>query len=116
MNVGKAHFCLSHRLNVCPSSSVAEISQETMPSELPVRGDPFTEVQLELSFPKGRPLFILNGRKLQLLQPLDRDKDNLSHIVFQVKFKFFYTFVTPSDSVFRPALTIFGHPMVYIDE
>lgn len=61
-----------------------EISQETMPTELPIRGDPFTEVQLELSFPKGKPLFILNGRKLQLLQPLDRDKDNLSHIVFQV--------------------------------
>lgn len=61
-----------------------EIAQETMPVELPIRGDPFTEFQLELSFPKGHPLFILNGRKLQLLQPLDRDKDNLSHIVFQV--------------------------------
>ncbi|XP_024216302.1 cadherin-99C, partial [Halyomorpha halys] len=61
-----------------------EISQETTPLELPIRGDPFTEVQLELVFPKGNPLFILNGRKLQLLQPLDRDVDNLSHIVFQV--------------------------------
>lgn len=29
-------------------------------------------------------MFILNEKRLQLLQPLDRDEENLSHIVFQV--------------------------------
>ncbi|KAI9576988.1 hypothetical protein GQX74_014355 [Glossina fuscipes] len=32
----------------------------------------------------GQPIFLLNGKRLQLLQPLDRDEENLSHIVFQV--------------------------------
>lgn len=39
---------------------------------------------MELVFPKGNQIFLLNGKTLQLLQPLDRDKENLSHIVFQV--------------------------------
>jgi len=47
-------------------------------------GDPFRDVALDLVFPKDKPVFILNGKKLQLLEPLDRDDDNLSHIVFQV--------------------------------
>lgn len=29
-------------------------------------------------------MFILNGKKLQLLEPLDRDADKLSHVVIQV--------------------------------
>lgn len=60
------------------------IGQRTTPTELPIYGDPFTEIALELVFPKGNPLFLLNGKTLELLQPLDRDKENLSHIVFQV--------------------------------
>lgn len=51
---------------------------------LPISGDPLTDVSLDLVFPKGTPYFSLNGKRLQLLSPLDRDKDNLSHIVFQV--------------------------------
>jgi protocadherin-15 len=47
-------------------------------------GDPFRDVTLDLVFPKDKPVFILNVKKLQLLEPLDRDEDNLSHIVFQV--------------------------------
>ncbi|KAH8294616.1 hypothetical protein KR018_000432 [Drosophila ironensis] len=60
------------------------IGQPTNPSELPIFGDPETEIALNLVFPKGQPIFQLNGKKLQLLQPLDRDEENLSHIVFQV--------------------------------
>ncbi|KAI8045501.1 cadherin-99C isoform X1 [Drosophila gunungcola] len=60
------------------------IGQPTTPPELPIFGDPETEIALNLVFPKGQPIFQLNGKKLQLLQPLDRDEENLSHIVFQV--------------------------------
>lgn len=63
---------------------VLGIGQRTTPPELPIYGDPFTEIALELVFPKGNPIFSLNGKTLELLQPLDRDKENLSHIVFQV--------------------------------
>ncbi|XP_014256144.1 cadherin-99C isoform X2 [Cimex lectularius] len=61
-----------------------EISQETKPREIPIYGDPFADIHLDLIFPKKKQMFILNGKKLQLLRPLDRDKDNLSHTVFQL--------------------------------
>lgn len=61
-----------------------DIGQRTAPPELPIYGDPVDEISLELIFPKGNPVFLLNGKTLQLLQPLDRDKENLSHIIFQV--------------------------------
>lgn len=62
----------------------SDIDQRTTPPELPIFGDPFTEIALELNFPKGNQIFLLNGKSLQLLQPLDRDAENLSHIIFQV--------------------------------
>lgn len=65
----------------------ADVGQRTVPAELPIYGDPYTEIALELVFPKGNPIFLLNGKTLQLLQPLDRDEENLSHIVFQVSKK-----------------------------
>lgn len=65
----------------CP---ISDVGQSTIPAEIPIEGDPFSEIILDLVFPKGNPLFILNGKKLQLLEPLDRDAENLSHIVFQV--------------------------------
>lgn len=62
------------------------IDQKTVPEELPVSGDPYNETMLELIFPGRKiPLFKLNGKKLQLLEPLDRDDENLSHVVFQVR-------------------------------
>lgn len=61
------------------------IDQRTVPEELPVSGDPYNETMLELIFPGRAPLFKLNGKKLQLLEPLDRDDENLSHVVFQVR-------------------------------
>lgn len=64
--------------------SYSDIGQRTTPADLPIIGDPFTEISLELVFPKGNPIFLLNGKSLQLLQPLDRDEDNISHIVFHV--------------------------------
>ncbi|KAG8223914.1 hypothetical protein J437_LFUL001994 [Ladona fulva] len=66
-------------------SAKPEVSQSTTPEELPVVGDPFSgEIGLSLNFPRGPAKFALNGKRLQLLQPLDRDKDNLSHIIFQL--------------------------------
>ncbi|XP_044262144.1 cadherin-99C [Tribolium madens] len=60
------------------------ISQETVPPELPIVGEPNVDIFLDLAFPKGPALFFLNGKKLQLLAPLDRDENSLSHIVFQL--------------------------------
>lgn len=63
---------------------ITELDQETTPAELPIFGDPDSDIVLDLVFPKGNTLFSLSGKKLRLLAPLDRDADNLSHIVFQV--------------------------------
>lgn len=60
------------------------IGQQTTPPELPIFGDAESEISLELIFQKTEPIFSLSGKTLQLLKPLDRDKDNLSHIIFQV--------------------------------
>lgn len=64
---------------------LSDVGQRTTPTELPIFGDPYTEIALELVFPRGNPIFLLNGKTLQLLQPLDRDEENISHIVFQVR-------------------------------
>lgn len=64
--------------------SLAEVNQSTIPAQLPVVGEPGDDVILTTVFPKGPTLFELDGKRLQLLQPLDRDADNLSHMVFQV--------------------------------
>lgn len=66
------------------------IGQQTTPPELPIFGDPEKEISLELVFQKIEPVFSLSGKTLQLLKPLDRDKDNLSHIIFQVCLSFFH--------------------------
>ncbi|XP_055588402.1 cadherin-99C isoform X2 [Uranotaenia lowii] len=60
------------------------IGQTTTPPELPIYGDPEQEIALELIFPKGNPTFTLDGKSLRLIHPLDRDEENLSHIVFQI--------------------------------
>ncbi|XKL62751.1 hypothetical protein PGB90_002584 [Kerria lacca] len=59
-------------------------NQSTVPLELPITGDPYTEINLNLIFPKGNPVFTLRGKHLELIAPLDRDAENLSHIVFQL--------------------------------
>ncbi|KAM3966913.1 cadherin 99C [Aphomia sociella] len=61
-----------------------QVNQSTIPSELPIVGEPDIDVVLSTVFPKGPTLFQLDGKRLQLLQPLDRDADNLSHMVFQL--------------------------------
>ncbi|KAG5889476.1 hypothetical protein JTB14_026489 [Gonioctena quinquepunctata] len=60
------------------------ISQETIPAELPISGEPNVDIFLDLNFVNGAQIFFLNGKKLQLLAPLDRDEENMSHIVFQL--------------------------------
>ncbi|KAJ8668581.1 hypothetical protein QAD02_010244, partial [Eretmocerus hayati] len=60
------------------------IDQQTVPAELPVSGNPFNETILELTSTKRQPLFTLDGKKPRLLRPLDRDDENLSHLVFQL--------------------------------
>lgn len=60
------------------------IGQQTAPPELPIFGEADKDIKLELVFQKSEPVFSLSGKTLQLLKPLDRDKDNLSHIIFSV--------------------------------
>uniref|UniRef100_A0A1A9ZKZ2 Uncharacterized protein n=1 Tax=Glossina pallidipes TaxID=7398 RepID=A0A1A9ZKZ2_GLOPL len=45
----------------------------------PVFSDPFADIIFDLLFPKGHPIFLLNGKRLQLLQSFDRDEENLSY-------------------------------------
>lgn len=66
------------------SYAVLAINQRTTPIELPIHGDPFTEIALELNFPKGNQIFLLNGKSIELITPLDRDEEDRSHIIFQV--------------------------------
>ncbi|KAG6457226.1 hypothetical protein O3G_MSEX010182, partial [Manduca sexta] len=61
-----------------------QVNQSTIPADLPIVGEPDVDVILSTVFPKGPTLFQLDGKRLQLLQPLDRDADNLSHMVFQL--------------------------------
>lgn len=61
-----------------------QVNQSTVPSILPIVGEPDVDVVLSTVFPKGPTLFQLDGKRLQLLQPLDRDAENLSHMVFQL--------------------------------
>lgn len=60
------------------------MGQETTPPELPIFGDVGTDISLELVFPKIEPVFSLDNKTLKLLGPLDRDKENLGHLIFQV--------------------------------
>lgn len=75
---------LGRRSNRFTGFHFSAIDQRTVPEELPVSGDPYNETTLELIFPGRQPRFKLNGKRLQLLEPLDRDDENLSHVVFQV--------------------------------
>lgn len=77
-------FYTQHIWHIPLSLLITELDQETTPAELPIFGDPDSDIVLDLVFPKGNTLFSLSGKKLRLLAPLDRDADNLSHIVFQV--------------------------------
>ncbi|RVE54613.1 hypothetical protein evm_000734 [Chilo suppressalis] len=61
-----------------------QVNQSTVPAVLPIVGEPDVDVVLSTVFPKGPTLFQLDGKRLQLLQPLDRDAENLSHMVFQL--------------------------------
>lgn len=61
-----------------------EINQPIRPAELPIIGDPYTDISLDLIFSTNNATFTLIGKTIQLTQPLDRDAENLSHIVFQV--------------------------------
>ncbi|KAG5673648.1 hypothetical protein PVAND_003676 [Polypedilum vanderplanki] len=59
-------------------------SQENSP-KLAIHGEVDDEITLGLNLPEGsHNLFKLNGKFLQLVHPLDRDKENLSHIQFSI--------------------------------
>ncbi|CAL8106487.1 unnamed protein product [Orchesella dallaii] len=59
-----------------------ETAQTTNPKELPIIGDPWNQIDLTLVQHEKR-YFRLHGKNLQLSQPLDRDEDDISSIVFQ---------------------------------
>ncbi|XP_065211081.1 cadherin-99C isoform X2 [Planococcus citri] len=61
-----------------------QTNQSTIPAELPIFGDPNSEITLSLLFPKQPAIFKLREKRLQLTAPLDRDAENLSHVIFQV--------------------------------
>ena len=68
-----------------------DFGQETVPGRLPLAGDPGVDIALELVLPPdaGQEMFRLEGKRLRLTRPLDRDVKNrrgqpLSSIVFQV--------------------------------
>jgi hypothetical protein len=82
--------------------SFAAIDQRTTPPVLPIYGDPNEEIALELLFPKGEPVFTVKEKSLQLIKPLDRDEDNLSHIMFQVHtLNTHFPFVATTNLCFR---------------
>ena len=62
----------------------SDFSQRTRPRELPILGEVGQDISLELVFPSGQPSFSLQEKSLHLTSALDRDKDDLSSIVFQV--------------------------------
>ena len=62
-----------------------DFSQLTVPGELPVTGDPGTDITLDLVFSKEEEIFFrLEGKSLRLTKPLDRDEKDRSSLVFQV--------------------------------
>jgi hypothetical protein len=76
-------------LNFLRSSLLSAIGSHGNSPKLPIHGDVEDEITLGLNFPEGSDnnLFKLNGKLLQLVHPLDRDKENLSHIQFTVSLK-----------------------------
>uniref|UniRef100_A0A2S2QWG8 Protocadherin-15 n=1 Tax=Sipha flava TaxID=143950 RepID=A0A2S2QWG8_9HEMI len=62
----------------------SQINQPIKPAELPIIGDPYTDISLDLIFSTNNATFALIGKTIQLTEPLDRDAENLSHTVFQV--------------------------------
>lgn len=69
------------------SFPTAVINTHENSPKLPIHGDD-DEITLGLNLPEGsNNLFKLNGKYLQLVHPLDRDKENLSHIQFSVSIK-----------------------------
>ena len=61
-----------------------DFSQRTRPRELPILGEVGQDISLELVFPDGQASFSLQEKSLHLTGPLDRDRDDLSSLVFQV--------------------------------
>ncbi|CAG7733991.1 unnamed protein product, partial [Allacma fusca] len=61
-----------------------EMDQPTNPRDLPIIGDPYDQIELTLVYPNDKIYFDLVGKRLELNEPLDRDKDDISSIVFQL--------------------------------
>ncbi len=83
VTTGDSHIIL----NVVESTG-AETSQVTSPEEMPVSGFPGDDIRLELFYPESKQFeshFALDGKRLKLLKPLDRDEGDLSSIMFQVR-------------------------------
>ncbi len=70
---------------MCLFETFTETAQTTTPKELPIIGDPWNQIDITL-VQNDKRYFRLHGKKLQLSQPLDRDEDDISSIVFQVNY------------------------------
>ncbi len=66
-----------------------DVEQDTFPAELPISGSPGQDMELSLfHLPEDRPdrdYFRLEGKRLRLIRPLDRDEEDLSSIMLQVR-------------------------------
>ncbi|XP_076053074.1 cadherin 99C [Oratosquilla oratoria] len=61
-----------------------QVDQLTVPTELPLEGTVGSDVLLELS-ESGKKHFVLNGKRLQLVHPLERDEEDLSTLILDVE-------------------------------
>ncbi|XP_068204162.1 cadherin-99C-like [Palaemon carinicauda] len=64
-------------------SDGAQVDQLTSPSDLPIEGQIGVETELEISS-EGKEYFALNEGRLQLVQALDRDANDISTLRFQL--------------------------------
>lgn len=90
---------------------VSDWEQQTSPLDLPIFGEPNKDIFLELGYPKIEPVFELEGKRLKLLKPLDRDKDNLSHLIFQVK----VTYENDHDHIVWSLIWVIMFSCAYLD-
>ena len=79
----------SHLIINIVESRGDQIDQETSPNELPISGTPGEDMKLSIlndasSSSSSRDMFALDGKRIRLLKPLDRDENDISSIMFQV--------------------------------
>ncbi|XP_065342021.1 cadherin-99C isoform X1 [Cloeon dipterum] len=60
------------------------IDQSLSPAELPVVGDLGTQIALDAIHPPNLRYFDLDGKRVKLTRPIDRESINATHLIFQL--------------------------------